>query len=255
VRQSLVGIHTPSLVPELLEFSLEPDSELSPAVPALLAAVVKLRLVVGTGVPSVPITPSTVTVYVVTGANGELGLTKARRPASAATTLVVAVPFGPLRVMLSEFMVDTCTGSENRIETTVSTGTFVAPLEGIVPDTSGGVAVTSALLVALPVGALKLCVFGSYTSSLSTLVPRASTPPAMSTEPSVCSVALWPLRGVASLPCAGSTVPSLGFNSWAVPSVFPFREMPPTIRIWPMGRAHRPYTRAVCALPRRMPQT
>ena len=23
----------------------------------------------------------------------------------------------------------------------------------------------------------------------------------------------------------------------------------------PMGRAHRPYTRAVCALPRRMPQT
>ena len=110
-------------------------------------------------IPLVPETPSTVTVYAVSGASGDSGLTKARRPPSAATTSAVTSAPDALSVIVSEFTLVTSTGCENRIDTVVLTGTFRAPAAGIEPDTSGdeSVALWSFLLFAR----LKLWIDGS----------------------------------------------------------------------------------------------
>ena len=107
MRQSLVGIQRPGPEPK----EPEPPDPGPPGPPRTEEdPVVKLKVLGAISAPSPATTRSTDTVYLVLGASWESGLTKARRPLSAATTPAAICPLGPASVIVSLSIVSTCIG-------------------------------------------------------------------------------------------------------------------------------------------------
>src|SRR5882672_4653574 len=146
------------------------------APPMPRVAVVKLKPETGNNNPSLSIAPLTVTVYAAPAPNSFAGVRNASMPASAATTMILSIPLGPLSVTVSGFNESTRNGFENRKTSIGSSATSSALFKGKLAaryGVGGGTMVCSVAAFT----EINCSPLGSKISPVISLTPRSTDPP------------------------------------------------------------------------------